>query len=88
LTPRIGQDFVDWKPPTGDDRTLKMADFSIFLHLDHPDLPQNTMAAAQRWAAKIAGLAHATNDDTAIKATDNTVEVVCEGHRKLFTPTP
>ena len=86
LTPRIGQDFVDWKSPTGDDRTLGMVDFSIFPHLDHPDLPENTMAAAERWAAEIAGPAYAIDDDTAIKVTEGTVEVVSEGHWKLFTP--
>jgi dipeptidase E len=51
LTPRIGQNFVDWKSPTGDDRMFGMVNFSIFPHLDHPDLPENTMAAAERWAA-------------------------------------
>jgi dipeptidase E len=86
LTPRIGQDFVDWKSPAGDDRTLGMVDFSIFPHLDHSDLPDNTMAAAERWAAEISGPAYAIDDDTAIKVTDGTVEVVSEGHWKLFTP--
>ncbi|WP_328557775.1 MULTISPECIES: Type 1 glutamine amidotransferase-like domain-containing protein [unclassified Streptomyces] len=86
LTPRIGQDFVDWTSPTGDDRTLGMVGFSVFPHLDHPDLPENTMAAAERWAAEIAGPAYAIDDDTAIKVTDGTVEVVSEGHWKLFTP--
>ena len=51
LTPRIGEDFVGWKPPTGDDSTLGVVDFSIFPHVDHPDLPENTMAEAERWAA-------------------------------------
>ncbi len=30
MTPRIGEDFVGWKPPTGDDSTLGIVDFSIF----------------------------------------------------------
>ena len=51
MTPRIGEDFVGWKPPTGGDSTLGVVDFSIFPHVDHPDLPHNTMAAAERWAA-------------------------------------
>jgi dipeptidase E len=46
LTPRIGDDFVGWKPRTGGDDTVGIVDFSIFPHVDHPDLPQNTMAAA------------------------------------------
>jgi dipeptidase E len=88
LTPRIGEDFVGWKPPTGDDSTLGMVDFSIFPHVDHPDLPENTMAEAERWAAGLPGPAYAIDDDTAIKVTDGAVELVSEGHWKLFTPSP
>ena len=44
------------------------------------------MADAEKWAADIAGPAYAIDDETAIKVTDGTVEVVSEGHWKLFTP--
>ena len=44
MTPRIGEDFVVWRPPGGGDETLGIVDFSIFPHVDHPDLPENTMA--------------------------------------------
>ena len=86
MTPRIGEDFVGWKPPTGSDRTLGLVDFSIFPHVDHEDLPENTMADAERWAAGIPGPAYAIDDQTAINVTDGTVEVISEGHWKLFTP--
>jgi len=85
MTPRIGEDFVEWKPPTGGDETLGVVDFSIFPHLDHELLPENTMAEAERWAASIPGPAYAIDDETAIKVTDGTVEVVSEGHWKLFS---
>ena len=85
MTPRIGEDFVGWKPPSGNDSTLGIVDFSIFPHLDHEDLPDNSMANAERWAAGIQGPAYAIDDQTAIKVTDGTVEVVSEGHWKLFT---
>ena len=52
MTPRIGDDFVSWNSPGGGDRRLGIVDFSIFPHVDHPDLPENTMAAAERWAAE------------------------------------
>ena len=84
MTPRIGEDFAHWKPPTGGDETLGLVDFSIFPHLDNPDLPENTMADAERWAAGIPGPAYAIDDETAIKVTDGTVEVVSEGHWRLF----
>src|SRR5947208_246639 len=50
MAPNIGQDFVGWTPPSGGDATLGLVDFAIFPHLDNPDLPQNTMADAERWA--------------------------------------
>ena len=86
MSPQIGEDFVGWKPPTGDDSTLGIVDFSIFPHLDHEDLPENTMADAERWAAGIPGPAYAIDDETAIRVVDGTVEVVSEGHWKLFAP--
>ena len=86
MTPRIGEDFVYWKSPTTDDRTLGVVDFSIFPHLDHPALPENTMADAERWAAGMAVPCYAIDDETAIKVVDGTVDVVSEGHWKLFTP--
>jgi len=86
MTPRIGEDFVGWRPPTGGDEALGVVDFSIFPHVDHPDMPENTMAAAERWAADISGPAYAIDDETAIKVADGIVDVVSEGHWKLFTP--
>jgi dipeptidase E len=85
MTPRIGADFVSWHSPAGD-TTLGVVDFSIFPHLDNPDLPWNTMATAEEWAAGLSGPAYAIDDETAIKVVDGTVEVVSEGHWKLLTP--
>ena len=87
MTPRVGDDFVGWKPPTGGDRALGLVDFSIFPHLDHPACPENTTAAAELWAAGIGCPAYATDDQTAIKVADGTVEVVSEGHWRLFNTT-
>ena len=84
MTPRIGDDFVNRSPPTGDDRTLGVVDFSIFPHLNHELMPENTMARANRWAAGIAITAYAIDDQTAIKVTDDIVEVVSEGHWTLL----
>ena len=85
MTPRIGDDFVGWKPPTGGDETLGIVDFSIFPHMDNEDLPWNTMANAERWAAGLSGPAYAIDDETAIQVVDGTVDVVSEGHWKLLT---
>jgi dipeptidase E len=85
LAPRIGDAFVyDWQSPVGDDRTVGLVDFSIFPHLDHPDMSENTIAEAEKWALGIDNPAYAICDDTAIKVTDAGVEVISEGHWRLF----
>jgi dipeptidase E len=84
LAPTIGADFVRWKPPTGGHETLGLVGFSMFPHLDHPELPENTMADAEKWAAGMSVPCYAMDDETAIKVTDDTVEVVSEGHWRLF----
>ena len=83
LTPRIGEEFVRWKPPTGGDSMLGVVGFSIFPHLDSPD---RTVAEAERWAAGIKGPAYAIDAQTAIKVTGGSVEVISEGHWELFNP--
>jgi dipeptidase E len=88
MTPRIGEDFKVWNPPDGGDSALGIVDFSIFPHVDHPDLPENTMAAAEQWAGGLGNPAYAIDDDTAIKVVDGAVEVVSEGHWKLFSASP
>jgi dipeptidase E len=86
MAPSIGEDFVGWKPPTGADETLGLVGFSMFPHLDHEDLPDNSMANAETWAAGMPVPCYAIDDQTAIKVTDGGVEVVSEGHWKLFAP--
>ena len=81
MTPRVGEHFVGWRPSEdSDDTTLGVVDFSIFPHLDHEMLPENTMADAERWAADIGGPAYAIDDETALTVVDGSVEVVSEGH--------
>jgi len=84
MTPRIGADFVSWSRADSD-RTLGVVNFSIFPHLDHQNMPENSMANAEKWAAGIPVPSYAIDDQTAIKVTDGNVEVVSEGHWKLFT---
>jgi dipeptidase E len=85
MTPRIGEDFVEWRSPTQKgDSTLGLVDFAIFPHLDHPDLPDNRMSNAERWATTMTVPAYAIDDLTAIKVTGGGVEVISEGHWRLF----
>ena len=84
MTPRIGQEFVGWKPPTGDDRALGLVDFSIFPHLEHEDLPTNTLAHARTWAARLGCPSYAIDDESAIRVVDDAVDVVSEGQWHRF----
>src|SRR5512132_2314892 len=78
MTPRVGQEFVQWTPPTGDDSTLGIVDFSLCPHLAPDVMPRNALAAAEKWAAGISGPAYAIDDDTAIEVVEGTVRVVSE----------
>ena len=84
MTPRVGEDFVRWTPPSGDDSALGVVGFSIFPHVDHPEMPDNSMAHAQQWAATMPNPAYAIDDETAIVVADGEIEVISEGHWRLF----
>jgi dipeptidase E len=58
----------------------------MFPHVDHEKTPDNTRANAETWAARMPVPGYAIDDQTAIRVTDGVVEVVSEGHWKLFTP--
>jgi dipeptidase E len=85
MAPNVGEDFVGWKPPTGGDKALGLVDFAMFPHLDHENMPDNSMANAEKWASSVPVPGYAIDDRTAIQVTDGTVEVVSDGHWKLFT---
>jgi dipeptidase E len=85
LTPRIGEDFVGWKPPTGGDETLGVVDFSICPHVNPEGMRGNSMAEAESWAATIGGPAYAIDDETAIRVVDGAVDVVSEGRWTLLS---
>jgi dipeptidase E len=86
MCPHIGGDFVRWPTDGADDEALGIVDFAIFPHLDHPDLPENTMADAEGWAAGMDVPCYAIDDETAIVWVDGAAEVVSEGNWKLFPP--
>src|SRR3954449_3417294 len=59
MTPRIGEDFVVWKPPAGGDETLGIVDFSICSLLDHPELLYISMSYSIRWVTGLSNPAYA-----------------------------
>ncbi|HUY76223.1 MAG TPA: Type 1 glutamine amidotransferase-like domain-containing protein [Ktedonobacterales bacterium] len=63
-----------------------LVDFALIPHLDHEDHPDASLANAEKWAARLPAPTYAIDDQTALKVTDGAVEVISEGHWKLFTP--
>lgn len=85
MTPRLGEDFVAARPfVTGADHTLGLVDFSIFPHLEHPDMSGHGMEDAETWAAKLDIPAYAIDDETAIAVVDGKTEVISEGRWRFF----
>jgi dipeptidase E len=81
-----GTTYDDSEPLTGSDHALGLVDFSVFPHLHREDgHPETPLAEIEAWAAGLSVPAYAIDDQTAIKVTDGTVEVVSEGDWRLFT---
>ena len=49
VTPSLGETYNDRN--TSGYRALSLVDFSLAPHLDHPDMPDNSMAEYEKWAA-------------------------------------
>jgi dipeptidase E len=63
-----------------------LADFALIPHLDHENHQDASLANAEKWAARLPVPVYAIDDQTAVQVVDGAVEVVSEGHWKLFSP--
>jgi dipeptidase E len=80
--------------PPGSDMMLRntealgLVDFALGVHLDNPDplFEDNSMANIEYWAMQVQAPTYAIDDETALNMSGGTVEVVSEGHWRLFTP--
>ncbi len=84
--PTFGETFNDPDKPFVIDQGLGLVDFALLPHLDHEHHPESTTAQVARMAAEVPVPTYGIDDQTAIKVVDGAVEVVSEGHWKLFTP--
>ena len=84
LTPSLGETYND--RPTAGYRPLALVDFAMGVHLDHPTMPDNSLASYEAWAAAIPVPTYAIDDATAIRVVDGKVDVISEGHWKLLNP--
>ena len=83
MSPAVADVFASWTSPAGGEG-LGLVDFELFPHLDHPALPENTTADAERWAAGLTRPGYAIDDQTAIKVVDGAAEVISEGSWRHF----
>jgi dipeptidase E len=82
--PTFGETYDDANRPFVIDQGLGLVDFALLPHLDHADHPESTSAKVERMAAEMPVPTYGIDDQTAIKVSDGAVEVVSEGHWKLF----
>ena len=68
------------------DTGLGLVDFALLPHMDHADHPESSAERVERMAAEVPVPTYGIDDQTAIKVAGGTVEVVSEGHWKLFSP--
>ena len=86
---RLSSEDIVFAGPGGEiTATLVMAqgaglvDFAIIPHVEFDD--HHDVANAEKWAGRLPVPTYAIDDDTAVKVIDDTVEVISEGHWKLF----
>ena len=88
---RLSSEDIVFAGPEGEiSATLVMAegaglvDFAIIPHVEYDN--SQDVANAEKWAGRLPVPTYAIDDATAITVIDGTVEVVSEGHWKLFSP--
>ena len=88
---RLSSEDIVFASPEGEiTMTLVMAegaglvDFAVIPHVEYDD--HHDVANAEKWASRLPVPTYAIDDETAVAVVDGTVEVVSEGHWKLFSP--
>jgi dipeptidase E len=88
---RLSSEDIVFAGPEGEfTMTLVMAegvglvDFAIIPHVEYDD--HQDVANAAKWASRLPVPTYAIDDETAVKVVDGTVEVVSQGHWRLFNP--
>jgi len=84
--PTFGETYGDADKPFIIETGLGLVDFALLPHMDEEDHPESSSAKVERMAAQVPVPTYGIDDQTAIKVVDGTVEVVSEGHWKLFNP--
>ena len=84
--PVFGETYDDPEKPFVIGQGLGLVDFAMLPHLNSERHPESSTANAESMAAEVPVPTYAIDDQTAIRVTDGTAEVISEGRWKLFTP--
>jgi dipeptidase E len=82
--PVFGETYDDLNTPFVIAQGLGLVNVALLPHLDHADHPESSLARVERMAASLPVPLYAIDDETALQVADGAVEVVSEGHWKLF----
>lgn len=66
------------------ERALGLVEFTVYPHLNDPDMEDTTLANITAWASTIPAPTYAIDDETAIMVVDRAVTVVSEGEWALL----
>ncbi|TWF34921.1 dipeptidase E [Chitinophaga polysaccharea] len=83
---RFGTTYGHHTLPAESSKSLELLDFALHPHLDHEWFPENSLANLEKLAATLPMPSYMIDDQTAIKVNDGAIEVISEGHWKLFVP--
>jgi dipeptidase E len=83
---RFGTTYGNHTLPAETDKSLGLVNFAIHPHLGYESFPENSLANLEKLAATLSMPSYAIDDATAIKVTDDRIEVISEGNWKLFNP--
>lgn len=81
---RYGTTYSNHTLPAETAKSLNLLDFAIHPHLDYEAFPENSMTNLEKLAATLPMPSYAIDDQTAIKVTNGVIEVISEGHWRLF----
>ncbi|TDO19301.1 Type 1 glutamine amidotransferase-like domain-containing protein [Pedobacter duraquae] len=81
---RYGTTYGNHALPAETGKSLNILDFAIHPHMDHEWFPENSMAELEKLAATLPIPSYAIDDQTAIKVTADGLEVISEGHWRVF----
>ena len=84
MAPEVGEEFIQWRPPSGATETLGLVDFALFPHLAPDGEPGNSLAEAEEWFGRVSPPAYVLDDRSAVVVADGETRVVSEGTWHLW----